>query len=62
MATEGDNDGLVSVDSATWGDFRGVLPADHLDQVGMSDPLATAPLDHHAFFIAEATRLAELGF
>jgi len=61
-AVEGDNDGLVSVDSATWGDFRGVLPADHLDQVGMSDPLATAPLDHHAFFIAEATRLAELGF
>ena len=59
---EGDNDGLVSLDSAAWGDVQGVLPADHLDLVGWSDPLATAPHDHHAFFIAEATRLASLGY
>jgi triacylglycerol lipase len=58
---EGDNDGLVSVESATWADFRGVLPADHLDETGLSDPLATAPLDHRAFYADEAARLAAMG-
>jgi triacylglycerol lipase len=28
------NDGMVRVDSAKWGDFRGCIPADHLDEVG----------------------------
>ncbi len=59
---EGDNDGLVPVESAKWGDFRGVVPADHIDQVGISDPLATAPFDHLAFYREEAARLAALGF
>lgn len=27
------NDGLVTVDSATWGEFLGCVPADHLDEV-----------------------------
>jgi triacylglycerol lipase len=27
------NDGLVTVDSATWGQFLGCVPADHLDEV-----------------------------
>ena len=27
------NDGLVTVDSARWGEFLGCIPADHLDQV-----------------------------
>lgn len=57
----GDNDGLVPVDSAVWGDFQGVLPADHIDQVGLTDPLTTAPLDHRAFYVDEAWRLAERG-
>jgi triacylglycerol lipase len=26
-------DGLVTVDSATWGTFLGCIPADHLDEV-----------------------------
>ena len=58
---EGDNDGLVSVDSAVWGDFRGVLPADHIDSVGIHYPTATAPLDHLEFYEDEARRLAGLG-
>lgn len=29
----GINDGVVSVQSATWGRMRGCIPADHLDQV-----------------------------
>lgn len=61
-AYEGDNDGLVSVDSAKWGDFRGVVFADHIDQIGITDPLTAAPLDHEAFYLAEARRLAALGF
>ncbi|HMR08868.1 MAG TPA: hypothetical protein PKA88_23975, partial [Polyangiaceae bacterium] len=28
------NDGVSTVESAKWGDFRGCIPADHLDQVG----------------------------
>ncbi len=32
--TEGDNDGLVSVESAKWGEFLGVWPADHVHAVG----------------------------
>jgi hypothetical protein len=53
--SEGDNDGLVSVSSAEWGERIAVLPADHLDLIGwgplgslgralksqQSDPLAT---------------------
>jgi hypothetical protein len=27
--TKGDNDGVVTVDSAKWGNFRGTVPADH---------------------------------
>ena len=30
---EGDNDGLVSVKSATWADFLGVWPADHWQSI-----------------------------
>lgn len=32
---EGFNDGLVSVHSAQWGNFQGVLPMDHLEQIGL---------------------------
>lgn len=58
---EGENDGLVSVESSRWGEFLGVLPADHIDSVGIHDPTATAPLDHHAFYRDEAARLASEG-
>lgn len=58
---EGENDGLVSVESSRWGEFLGVLPADHIDSVGIHDPTATAPLDHRAFYRDEAARLASEG-
>ena len=32
---EGFNDGLVSVDSAKWGEWKGCLPLDHLQEVGL---------------------------
>ena len=28
------NDGMVTVESAKWGKFKGCIPADHLDEVG----------------------------
>ena len=34
MDREGENDGLVSVRSAKWGTFMGIIDADHLDQRG----------------------------
>jgi triacylglycerol lipase len=41
------HDGLVPVDSAVWGDFRGCVSADHLDEVGVAlDDAFDAP----AFF------------
>ena len=33
LVTKGDNDGAVSVDSAKWGNFRGEIPADHMQMV-----------------------------
>ena len=32
---EGFNDGLVSVDSAKWGQWKGCLPLDHLQEIGL---------------------------
>jgi triacylglycerol lipase len=59
---EGNNDGLVGVESAQWGQFLGTLPADHLDEVGLF-PGTTAPgFDHLQFFEEDAQRLADLGF
>jgi len=51
---DGPNDGLVSVMSAQWGDFRGTVLADHLELVGWSlrkaDPLRNRPFDHRSFW------------
>ncbi|MCB9677205.1 MAG: hypothetical protein H6737_18955 [Alphaproteobacteria bacterium] len=59
---EGENDGLVSIQSARWGEFLGTLPADHLDEVGLF-PGTTAPgYDHLQFFENDAARLAALGY
>jgi len=48
-AMEGDNDGLVSQASATWGQLLGVVPADHLDEIGLP-PGAVKPFDHIRFY------------
>jgi len=59
---EGENDGLVSVESAKWGTYLGALEADHLDEVGLL-PGTTAPgFDHLDFYLGEAERLADDGF
>ena len=45
MAFEGSNDGLVSVTSARWGNWRGVLPATHRDQIGHLQPREWIPFN-----------------
>lgn len=61
---EGENDGLVSIESAKWGEFKGVLPADHGELVGLQiHPLVKNTFDHIAFYVALARDLknTELG-
>jgi triacylglycerol lipase len=41
------NDGFVLVSSAKWGEFRGCVPADHADEIGV---FRTSSLDRHSGF------------
>ncbi|MCB9742955.1 MAG: hypothetical protein H6740_10160 [Alphaproteobacteria bacterium] len=56
---EGPNDGLVSVSSAEWGEVRGEMPADHLNQIGFFSD--TTPFDHLQFFRDELAHLSAEG-
>lgn len=55
------NDGLVTVESAKWGEFDQCVPADHLKEVGQLGALA-ASFDHLAFFRTLVDRLRKDGF
>lgn len=58
-------DGMVTVDSAKWGTFRGCFAADHLDQVGQPSRDGAAPytgFDHRIFYRNLVTDLAERGY
>lgn len=59
-AYEGANDGLVPVTSGMWGDFLGILPADHADEIGQIAGATQGPYDHLEFFLEEARRLREV--
>ncbi len=56
----GVNDGLVAVESAKWGEFLGLLDADHARQIGLR--LAPGNFDSKAFFLQIARDLAARGF
>jgi triacylglycerol esterase/lipase EstA (alpha/beta hydrolase family) len=58
---EGDNDGLVSVQSAQWGEYLGEIPADHMDEVGHRLDLSSQPFDAASFYLEEARRLSVQG-
>ena len=56
----GANDGLVPVSSSQWGEFLGILPADHWDEVGQLADRRTGPFDHIGFYRDESRRLRQL--
>lgn len=59
---QGPNDGLVTVESAAWGAFRGTLPADHWDEIGqLADGGPAGPFDHVAFYRQVAADLHRAG-
>lgn len=58
-------DGMVTVASAKWGNFRGCYPADHLQEVGQkkkSKADAYTLFDHKIFFRNLASELATRGY
>jgi triacylglycerol lipase len=65
---EGANDGLVSVDSAKWGVFRGVMACDgkakvsHADEVGMHALTGMYCFDAPAFYREAVHELMIMGF
>jgi triacylglycerol lipase len=59
---EGPNDGMVSVESAKWGKFIGIVYADHLDEVGHYMFVKDERFDHLQFFEYIAKNLLKLKF
>jgi triacylglycerol esterase/lipase EstA (alpha/beta hydrolase family) len=57
-AARGDNDGLVTVESAMWGEYRGEMIADHLNEVGQLAGITDPKFDHHAWYVKLARDLA----
>jgi triacylglycerol lipase len=58
------NDGLAAVDSARWGNFRGCIPADHMEQLGqrnLPDVNVQNGFDVARFYANIAGELAEKG-
>ncbi|AKV01380.1 Lipase precursor [Labilithrix luteola] len=58
-------DGMVTVEHAKRGNFRGCFPSDHLDEVGQvrkDRPDVYTKFDHLAFYRVLATDLAKRGF
>ncbi len=59
------NDGLTSLSSARWGEFRGCIPADHMEQLGaqnLPDVNVRTGFDVARFYSNVAADLAERGF
>ncbi|KAI9102436.1 Alpha/Beta hydrolase protein [Phlyctochytrium arcticum] len=67
---EGENDGLVSLDSARWGEFLGTLDADHWQLIPPRSPIKAAlsrvsggtSFDSVGFYLRLVTKLADRGF
>ena len=61
-ATEGDNDGLLSVTSAKWGTFEGTIHTDHLGEIGQLLGFPAAGFNHYTFYSSIAQLLENDGF
>ncbi len=60
--TQGPNDGLVSANSALHGVDRGVVPGDHLDEIGQLLGRAPEGFDHKKFYQGIVEDLASRGY
>ncbi|MFQ5569877.1 MAG: esterase/lipase family protein [Rhodothermales bacterium] len=58
---EGVNDGMVSVESARWGEYLGTLDADHAQEVGLQG-LSSHSFDSKAFYRSVVKMLAAEGY
>ncbi len=58
-SVSGDNDGVVPVASAPWGEYHGTVPADHFDEVGQIAGATSPAFDHLAFYRARARDLRD---
>lgn len=58
----GANDGLVPIDSAIWGEYLGLIPADHIDEIGQIGGLTGLNYDHIEFFRDNARMLRDNAF
>lgn len=62
-AKSGDNDGMVPVESAKWGNFRGVLDADHIDLTGRTYlSLGPSGIDYPQFLQGVVDDLGKRGY
>lgn len=57
----GPNDGLVTVESAIWGEYRGEMIADHIDEVGQIAGVTDPNFDHRAWYLDRVRELAADG-
>lgn len=59
FAVAGPNDGLVPESSAMWGEYLGLIPADHIDQIGQIAGGTSPAYDHIEFFRDNARMLRD---
>ncbi|MBT9560776.1 MAG: hypothetical protein IV100_32430 [Myxococcales bacterium] len=56
------NDGLVTVESAKYGEFRGCVPADHMQEIGLSLGSALKLYDHLTLYREIAQLFVDRGY
>jgi triacylglycerol esterase/lipase EstA (alpha/beta hydrolase family) len=61
-AVAGPNDGLVPESSAKWGEYLGLVPADHIDEIGQVAGITSLAYDHVEFFRQNARMLKDNDF
>lgn len=62
LAFGGTNDGLLTIESAKWGRFRGILRADHIDLIGQLFGSTSWMFNHRNFYKVIVDELATMGF
>lgn len=56
------SDGLVEIESAKWGRFRGIVSADHVNLIGQLFGKTSSRFDHTKFYKKIAWELVDMGY